>query len=519
MGGRSVKGVLKSMRVMLINPPIDCVLEQGHANPVTTFLFYNSAPLGILYIAAVLEQAGHTVACIDAAAEQLDVEKTVRRTQEFKPDVIGVGSFTVTFETTKVLGRQLRESLPGVPLVLGSYHVTLVPEQAMAHPAFDVGALGEGEHTMLELVDHYAGNIELSEVPGICYRKEDGEGLHFTTKRKKFRELDELPFPARHLLPPNIYRPVPVDEHAFPKFAMVTSRGCPHACAFCQKSRSGYRSHSPEYIVDEMEHLIRDFGVKDIAFVDSLFCANKKRVYKICEEMIRRGVNKKVSWTCSSRVEVVDRELLTKMKEAGCWRTRFGVESGSDGVLDFISKGITKEKIRAAITAAHEVGLRPKAFFMVGHMPDTRETILETIEFAKSLPLHDVTVQINTLLPETPQMEVWLREGPKWGRVLNETDNEKSFWEPTFVPWGMEKEDLIELHRKFYREFYFRPVTIARHMEQLHSWRDVLKYLQAGSLFSFLFFNQEKPKLWMLKDALTRATGEKKANDRDMAAK
>ncbi len=492
------------MRVMLINPPIDQVLEDGNANPVTSFLFYNSAPLGILYIAAVLEQAGHEVAVIDAAAQLLNVEGTAREVEAFRPDLIGIGSFTVTFETCKKLGQALKDAMPAVPIVLGSYHVTLVPEEAMANTQFDVGVLGEGEHTMLDLIDHFEGRKPLADVPGIIFRRDDGS-MHFTAKRKKVRNLDVFPFPARHLLPPNIYRPVPVDEHGFPKFAMVTSRGCPHACAFCQKSRSGYRSHSPKYIVDEIEHVVRDFGVRDIAFVDSLFCANKRRVHAICDEMIARGVHKKVSWTCSSRVEVVDRPLLEKMKKAGCWRTRFGIESGSDRVLDFISKGITKEKIRAAITNAHEVGLRPKAFFMVGHMPDTRESILETIAFAKSLPLHDITVQINTLLPETPQMEVWRREGQKWGRIINRSDSEKSFWEPTFVPWGMEPDELIELHRRFYREFYFRPVTLARHAEQVKSWRDVLKYVQAGSLFSFLFFNENKPKLWMLKDALSRA--------------
>jgi len=492
------------MRIILINPPIDSVLENGNVNPVTQYLFYNSAPLGILYIAAVLEQAGHTVACIDAAAEQLNIAATVARVEEFKPDLIGVGSFTVTFETTKKLGEQIKAALPTVPMVLGSYHVTLVPEEAMASTCFDVGVLGEGEFTMLDLVNHYQDKGSLEDIPGICFRvpddtQESGWKLHFTAPRKKFKKLDELPFPARHLLPPNIYRPIPVDEHAFPKFAMVTSRGCPHACAFCQKSRTGYRSHSARYVVDEIEHLIRDFGVRDIAFVDSLFCANKKRVHAICDEMIRRGIPKKISWTCSSRVEVVDKPLLQKMKDAGCWRTRFGVESGHDDVLDFISKGITTEKIRKAVTAAHEVGLRPKAFFMVGHMPDTRERILSTIEFAKSIPLHDVTVQINTLLPETPQMEVWKREGEKWGRIVNSTTDEKSFWEPTFVPWGLESEDIVELHRRFYREFYLRPVTLARHMEALQSWRDIFKYVQAGSLFSFLFFDQERPSLSMWK--------------------
>lgn len=485
------------MRIILINPPLDSVLRDGHVDPVTSYLFYNSAPLGLLYIAAVLERAGETVACLDAAAEKLDIPGTVARIQAFKPDIIGIGSTTVVFDGTIELGQALKRALPQIPIVLGGYHVTLLPEEAMANTCFDVGVMHEGEHTMLELVEHYKGERTLESVEGIVFRDDAGVVQH-THHRKAFRKLDELPFPARHLLPPDLYKPVPVDEHAMPKFAMVSSRGCPHACAFCQKSRTGYRSRSPEAVVDEIEHLVRDFGVRDLAFVDSLFCANKRRVMKICDEIIRRGV--KVSWTCSSRVEVVDREMLQRMKDAGCWRTRFGIESGSDQVLDFISKGITKEKIRNAITWAHEVGLRPKAFFMVGHMPDTHETILETIEFAKSIPLHDVTVQINTLLPKTPQMEVWEREGAKWGRVINETTSEKSFWEPTFVPWGLESQDVIDYHRQFYREFYFRPVTLARHLEGVESWRDIYKYAQASNLFSFLFYNAEKPSLSMVKN-------------------
>lgn len=484
------------MRVILINPPLDSVLRDGHVDPVTSYLFYNSAPLGLLYIAAVLEQQGHHVGCLDAAAEKLDIPGTVRRIEEFKPDIIGVGSTTVVFDGARELAERLKEALPGVPIVLGGYHVTLVPDEAMKHECFDVGVIHEGEHTMCELMEYFGGTRSLDSIQGVVYRGDDGTVQH-TPHRSTFRRLDDLPFPARHLLPPNLYKPIPVDEHAMPKAAMVSSRGCPHACAFCQKARSGYRSRDPVAVVDELEHMVRDMGIRDVAFVDSLFCANKRRVMRICDEIIRRGV--KISWTCSSRVEVVDKEMLQRMKDAGCWRTRFGVESGSDQVLDFISKGITKEKIRNAITWADEVGLRPKAFFMVGHMPDTHETIQETIEFAKSIPLHDVTVQINTLLPQTPQMEVWRREGEKWGRVVTETTSEKSFWEPTFVPWGLESDDLIEYHRQFYREFYFRPVTLARHLGSIESWRDVYKYVQASNLFSFLFYNAEKPSLSMVK--------------------
>ena len=143
------------MRVMLINPPIDCVLEEGHVSPVTQYLFYNSAPLGILYIAAMLEEHGHEVAVIDAAAELLNVEATTERVLDWNPDIIGVGSFTVTFDTTVRLANRFKEMMPTVPIVLGSYHVTLVPHEAMSHDCFDVGVIHEGEFTMLELVNYF----------------------------------------------------------------------------------------------------------------------------------------------------------------------------------------------------------------------------------------------------------------------------------------------------------------------------------------------------------------------------
>ena len=433
------------MRVMLINSPIDTVLEHGHVAPVTSYLFYNSAPLGLLYMAAVLEQLGEAIEVVDAPAEGLDIRGTIQRIEAFRPDIVGISSTTVVFDTATQLAQAIKEAKPDLPVILGGWHVNVMPTHAMSFECFDIGVLDEGEETLVELLEHFKGRKSLDDIDGILFVR-DGKLIR-TPKRAKLKNLDSLPFPARHLLPPNLYRPVPIDEHGTPKFAMMTSRGCPHACAFCQKSRSGYRSHSPEYIVDEMEHLVRDYGARDIAFVDSLFCSSKKRVHRVCDEILRRGL--KVSWTCSSRVEVVDRPLLQKMKDAGCWRTRFGVESGSDRVLDFISKGITKEQIRRAITAAHEVGLRPKAFFMVGHLPDDHASITETIEFAKALPLHDITVQINTLLPATPQIEVWEREGEKWGRLITEGTDEKSFWEPTFVPWGLEPEDLVRYHRRF----------------------------------------------------------------------
>ncbi len=489
------------MRVILINPPLDSVLSREEINPVTAFLFYNSAPLGILYLAAALERRGEVVSVIDAAAEKLSVSETVARIQAFRPELVGLTSTTVGFEGAKMLARALKRTLPRVPIILGGPHCSLLPHEAMEDDAFDYGFVGEGDEAMGEICELVAGQRPPEEVFGLVYRKEGR--LVFSPPRPNVQDMDALPFPARHLVSPDLYTPVPIDQHGLPKFSVISSRGCPHSCAFCQKSNSGYRSFSAKYIVDEMQHLVEDFGARDIAFVDSLFAHSRRRVESICDEILSRpALRGKLSWTCSSRVECVDKPLLLKMKKAGCWRTRFGVESGNDRVLKFIRKGITKEQIRNAITWAAEAGLQPKAFFMVGHLPDSHESIRETIEFAKEIPLMDVTVQINTILPKTPQESIWNEEGENYGRLMTEQTDDKSFWQPTYVPHGLEPEDLIYYHRKFYREFYFRPITLWRHLAALRSHKDVIKYLKAARLFAFLFFDKRLPE-WS--DAVSHA--------------
>ena len=166
---------------------------------------------------------------------------------------------------------------------------------------------------------------------------------------------------------------------------MIASRVCPFGCIFCDKSVFGkqYRSFSPEYIVSEMEHLVHNFGAKDIAFLDSCFTVNKERVESTINAINKQNLD--VGWTCTARVDVVTKELLKKMKAAGCWRVRLGIESGDDDVLQFINKGITTQQARNAAHWAADIGLQPKGFFMIGHLTDTKESIEKTIKFAKSL--------------------------------------------------------------------------------------------------------------------------------------
>ncbi len=475
------------MKILLVNPPILIEKSRGEIAAVIENLFYNSPPLGLAYIAAVLEKEGHEVAIIDAAVERLSLDQVAGRAASFAPDGIGLTSTTNLFDCAVALAQKFRERFKGVPLLLGGPHVSVNPEHALSFECFDVGVLGEGERTMAELAAALSAGRGLDAVNGLALRR-NGK-LVTTPRREPVQDLDELPFPARHLLPMRLYKPQPNDQYVLPKVSMIAGRGCPYSCIFCDKSvfNGPYRSFSPAYIVSEMQHLIKEYGARDIAFLDSIFTISVGRVEGIIDEMRRRGV--KVPWTCTARANVVTEDLLRKMKEAGCWRIRLGIESGSDAVLKFIRKGITTRQVRDAARWANALGIQTKGFFMIGHLIDTRQTIEETIRFARSLPLKDITVQINTPMHKTAQWEI----SKDHGRFLSNAYKDFSYWEPVFIPNGLTKEYLLEAHGRFYRSFYMRPVIVWRHLCRLRHAYNLFKYPRAFPLLRHLFFRRQTP--------------------------
>lgn len=472
------------MKVLLINPPLNLTYPNAYVKEVIHNLFFNSPPLGICYLAAVLEKDGIEVKIIDAAVERLDTAKIVERVRGFAPDVLGLTSTTCNFQAAVVLAQEVKRVFPHIMRVLGGPHLSADAQRVFSTDTFDVGVLGEGEVTFLELIQLLIKKEEWRHIEGIVYRKE-GRVVR-NPPRPHIADLDSLPFPARHLLPLTLYRPQYNDEYLLPKMSMVTSRGCPYSCIFCDKSVFGaeYRSFSPHYIVSEMKYLVDHFGAKDIAFVDSTFTLSKERVGSITQEIRKSGLS--VRWTCTVRANVVTKELLKKMKNAGCWRTRIGIESGNDQVLKFINKGITKQQVRDAVRWADELGLHPKGFFMIGHPVDTKETIEETIRFAKSLPLKDITVQINTPMLATQQYQMY-RE---YGSLITEDLSDFSYWDPVFVPNGLSREYLLEAFRNFYRSFYLRPVIWWRHMLQIRHWYNIVRYVRCVKLFGHLLFDK-----------------------------
>ncbi|MBN1871062.1 MAG: cobalamin-dependent protein [Candidatus Omnitrophica bacterium] len=477
------------MKVALINPPLIKSINRK-LGPIAENLFYNSAPLGLCYLGSCLEEKGHEVTIIDAAVQALSTEKILTRLKSFRPEAIGITVLTVSSYSAYSMAGEIKKALPDIKIIAGGPHITSNPEELANHTEIDIGVMGEGEFTLSELLDSIKEVRGLEDVNGLVYRKDDR--LFFTPQREFIKNLDVLPYPARHLVPIELYRPQPNDQRELPKLSMITSRGCPYPCIFCDKNvfKDRYRSFSPAYIVKEMKHLVDDYRVRDIAFVDSTFTPNRKRVIEIVDEIKASGLD--VTWTCSIRANILDKELLKKMKDSGCWRVRIGIESGNEEVLRFIKKGITKEEVRRVSDWAYELDLEPKGFFMIGHLTDTKETIDETIKFACSLPLKDITVQVNTPLTNTPQK----RLAEKYGDTMELNDlSNYSFFEPVFIPRGLTKKEMLDYYRRFYMRFYLRPITWLRHLKKIRRLSDLAKYMEGIKILIFMSISWIKEKL------------------------
>lgn len=472
------------MKIWLVNPPAQGSRTFG-INGIIDTLFYNSPPLGLAYLAAVLEQDGHQVTITDAPVERLKLPGLLHKARRMRPDLVGLTVTTTYLSSAVAVAAALKRELPGVFTCMGGPHLTGHPELLLEHPALDFGVQGEGELTLRQAVAAIDAGADYDEVPGVVTAR-DGQ-LHFAPLRPVIEDLDILPMPARHLLPIHRYRPLPNDWLDLPKTSMIVSRGCPFACIFCDKRTFGsrYRAFSPGRVVEEMHHLRDRYQVKDIAFVDSSFTPFPGRADDVIDAMEADPPG--VTWTASCRANLLDRALLRRMRDAGCWRIRIAIESGNDGILRTIRKGITKEQFADTVHAAHDLGLQVKGFFMVGHIGETMATIEESIRFARSLPLDDVTVQINTPMPGTAQHEICGEHG-----TLRDRGTESfTFFEPNFVPHGMTADQLVAAHRRFYRAFYLRPRTVRRLVRDFRRPSDVRKYLRTvPAAVSLMFANQ-----------------------------
>jgi anaerobic magnesium-protoporphyrin IX monomethyl ester cyclase len=311
----------------------------------------------------------------------------------------------------------------------------------------DVIVKGEGEETTKELVEAIGRGIPLNGVKGITFR--GGNEMIDTDPRPFIKNIDDIPFPSRDLLPMSLY-----EFNGVGYTTMLTSRGCPFKCSFCSSSRlfGGYwRGRSPENVLREMKIIYDEYSVRNIEFLDDTFTLNQKRAEKICDGIIEQGWD--ISWGASSRVDTLSRKLVEKMKKAGCWILFLGIESGSQRILDAMRKGITIEQAKKAVRMVKEAGIRVLGSFIIGFPQDTLETIRETIKFAKRLNLDYAQFSILTPYPGTPLFDYVKGSN----MLLTEDWSRYTATEPIIRIEGLSEEDVKALFRRAYISFYLRP--------------------------------------------------------------
>lgn len=430
-------------RVTLVNPPY----------PITPHYHMPFPQLGLGYLAAVLEQNGYDVDVIDCQALNIHYEEFEQEISKRKPDVVGFTSITLTYNSALHLSEITKRLHPKCLIVLGGPHATFWDEEALQEcPSLDIVVRGEGEYTMLELVQKLEAGQSFDSVQGITFRK-DGE-IIVNPDRPYIENLDELPYPARHLWPLEELRKV---EDVF---YLTTSRGCTSWCEFCQAVRMfgrRFRMRSPKNVVDEIEYLYKTYNATQFTFCDDAFTVDKSRVEELCDEIQKR--NLKIIWNCGTRVDMVTKDLLIKMKQAGCVSVWFGVESGSQEVLDEMHKGISTDQTVKTVGWVRELGLQPVPNILIGFPGETKETAWRTIKFAEKLSPDNIAFfNIATPLPGTPLYDKVKKNG--WLKV--EDFNVYDCRTPIFETPTLSMKEQEELLEKAFQSFYLRPNYIIR---------------------------------------------------------
>jgi anaerobic magnesium-protoporphyrin IX monomethyl ester cyclase len=438
-------------RVLLVYPPRTHLVGSGLPLVVEKGLgFYQ--PLGLLYLAAEIQRRGkHEVRILDCQAERVGAEDFSAILDDFAPDIVGVSVLTFLLYDALEVSRAVKAWDPAVHLCWGGPHVQIYGEESLAFGVVDSVVQGEGEETFADLVDRLAEGGTLEQVLGVLW--ESGGRVERNPPRPLRRDLDGVAPPDRRMLPLEGYRSL-VDRDRF-STTMLSSRGCPHSCTFCDVPDKSYRQRSPSSIVAEMKVCL-ELGIREVYFFDDVFNLNKRRVLDLCAAIAQEQLP--IRWAFRGRVHPFDEEMAAALTRAGCVRIQFGVESASDAVLGRIQKGISVEHVRTAFAAAHAAGIETLAYLMIGLPGETRSDVLRTIEFAKELGPQYAMFTIATPFPDTAMYAEALERSliPKdyWGEYARAPVARLRNW---YWEEHLGHDELKRLLRRAYREFYFRP--------------------------------------------------------------
>lgn len=444
------------MKILLINPP--WTIEK---KSIWEVIDACAPSQGLLYIAGVLLENKHEISIIDARAEQMNFEalRDKLRSITAPPDFIGLTATTRVINNALKCAEICREAFPSAKIVFGGIHSTLRPEEVLAKIFVDYVVRDEGESTMNELVS----GKPLQEILGLSY-KADGKFIH-NDQRPFLENLDDLPFLPTHLLPMDKYRPSLGAYKRLPALGLVSARGCPGHCTYCyQNFGPRIRYQTAKRLLAEIKTLQKNHGIKEISFWDDTFTVARRNVIEFCQLMIDEKID--ITWSCFSRVDCIDREILQMLKKAGCHQIMYGVESADPQILLNINKRINLPRVEEAVKMTKEAGINCRLAFMFGNPGETEETMEKTLRYAIKLDPDVVIFNIATPYPGTAMYD-WAKAG---GYLKTEDWSRYNFSQAIMELPTVSAAKVEEYYKKAFRRFYFRPKYLLKHFYKVSTY-------------------------------------------------
>lgn len=440
------------MKVLFVNPPQTASKYK--------FMGVIAPPLGIAYMAGVLQENNIDVEILDASAEDMDFKDVEKELLKRKPDLVALTALTPTIGRALETAQVVKETLPNSIVVMGGYHPTFNFIETLEDENVDIVIRGEGEYIMLNLVRALENQSSLHDVKGIVFEDKNSKEIVVNPEAPLIQDLDELPFPALNLLPMKKYRLLDMDTHMT---TMITTRGCPMQCSFCSSAAmhgKKIRERSVENIVDEIEYLKTNYDIDTIAFMDDTFTLKKRKVMAICDEILKRNIE--IMWGCTSRVDTLDEKLLKKMKESGCITIFIGVESADQQQLDNMCKNTTIAKIENAFKIAHKLKIRTIASVALGMPGDTKEIMNKTVKFVHKLKPNYAIYSLATPYPGTR----FYKEAFEKNLIKIKDWSKYTLITPILETIDCSLNDMRKIQAKAFMKFYLRPHYIIRQFLQ-----------------------------------------------------
>lgn len=438
------------MRTLLIHPPCEEEIYQR-------FLGLVAPPIGLAYVAAALENDGHEVMIIDMPAEAKDVDEVKEDIERCRPDVVGVYCATYRVNHANEVINTAKEVDASIKTLMGGPHASLLAEDCMKNENLDVVVCGEGEVTMPELIRAWESDGNLAKVKGIVFRVSRNQGIVRNPPRE-LADVDSLPYPARHLLPMDKYRLF----GTFKLGTMISSRGCTFGCHYCSVAAiygRRWRPRSAERIVDEMEHLQKNYDIDVLTFMDDNFDLDKKRVMMLCDEIRERDLD--ILWGYQSASVIKDEEMLKKLRNVGCRILTYSIETSSRKSIDVMKKKINMQQVRDVFQISKELGMIRIANIILGLPGETKKDVEESIELARALDPEYALFFLPTPYPGTKFYETAEKMG-----MIKELDWSKyDTANPIIETEQLSLDELRELNKRAYKEFYLRPAIIKSNLK------------------------------------------------------